>query len=543
MLLSQVGASSLALLNLSRSAFSVVRETPALGYLVALVACGLFWPFLRRTISNRPALLPRINAGLGLLTLLAFLALAFLSLHSFLLSDDEANILSIAAAALHGQPAYPSVHSYDFSYGLLYGPLTFLVPGLLFRLFHGAFWPLHLSVVLVNLFLCAILWLTARRYLSRSLSLAVLAYPLAVLIRVIDHTLGLRSEPGLFFFTTLATFFTLAGPPLTASVLAGVCAGLALGFKLTTLPAAAFLLLLLFRRRGPLASALAAAALILTSFAPFLLPAYSLHNYLDSFLNARSEPPSNFLLLSVLFAFSLLLPFVILRCFGVRPWSPPQARFGAVPEITVLILGLLAATFVAAKPGGGLWHICQFVPPLIGYLILTLAAAPQQPGLTTRLSLAIFVIALGSALYGLSFVPRNLVALRPPPSRQLTQARQEIDGTLASFPNQTLQVGYGANPNALPSLLRFIPVLRGQPYTLDGSGRIEVIPNPFPPGILNRMRQCHDDLWLIPSGQSPFDNPFFPPELHDVFVSHFTIARRQAVYDLWSCNADSNAAR
>lgn len=536
---------ALASLNLSHSAlFKVGREIPAFGYVFALILLGLFWAFIPRSLSKRSRLLLLVSATCGLLTLVAFLTLNLVSLHSFLLSDDEANILSIAAATLHHQPAYPSVHSHDFSYGLLYGPLTFLVPHLLFRIFEGAFWPLHASIVLANLLLCAIFWITARQYLSRTVSLGVLAYPLAPLLRIIDHTAGLRPEVGLFFFTSLATLFTLTGPPLSASVLAGICAGLALGFKLTTLPAIAFLLLLLFRLRGPLAAAVATGVLVVTVLVPFLLPAYSLRNYVDSFLSARSEPPSNFLLLSLLFALSLLIPFLILRCLDIRPWSPPGGRFGSLPELTLLILGLLASVVIAAKPGGGLWHICQFVPVLTGYLILTLAQPSlQEPRLASRLPLAISLIVVGSAIYGISYIYRDLGALKPPPNGELLEARHEIDNALSGFPGRTLQVGYGSIPNALPSLLRFVPVLRGEPYTLDGSGRVEVIPHPFPPGILDRMNHCDNDLWLIPTGQSPFDHPTFPRELHDDFLAHYTIIQRSSAFDLWSCKANPQRDR
>ncbi len=453
-----------------------------------------------------------------------------------MLDTDEANLLSIAAASLHGQPLYHPILSTDVSYSLMYGPVTFFVYRLALLSGNGSFLVLRILVVTLNLLLCAVLYSTFRKLLRRDTAIALIAFALCPLLQWVKCSFGVRPDIGIILAMSLAVRATLMDAELPAAILTGLCAGIAIDFKLTVLPAFAFLLLILFRRFGTRAAAIAAIIATATALAPFALPAISLHNYLDLLALTRTEGVGHAALIySLFFAIFLAAPLAILIAAGTPPW--PAAR-QAWPELSLLTLCLVAATLISAKPGAGPWHFWQLIPVIAGYLALTLSRSEPSP--SPRLDLAICLIAVSSAAFGLSFAARNLATLRAPQdptAQQLRLGRIEIAAALDRYRGHTLQMGYGPSPNEPVELLRYLLPLHGQPYTLDGSGRLEAGLVPFPSRITQKMNTCTDDLWLIPHDEQPFDHWRFPAALRRAFTQHYAIAQRGAIYDVWACRS------
>lgn len=133
----------------------VLRELPLVWFLIGALFAGLCILVLRRTEpSRRLVYLRRLAMGAGLLTSAIFVVLSLYSIHSYMLDGaDEADILSIATASLHGQPMYHAVNSPNFSYSMLYGPLTFLIYRVGLVIGGGRFWVLRAMLVAANLLL------------------------------------------------------------------------------------------------------------------------------------------------------------------------------------------------------------------------------------------------------------------------------------------------------------------------------------------------------------------------------------------------------
>jgi hypothetical protein len=522
------------------SALRVLRELPLVWFLIGAGCAWLCAVVLRISEPERRTLmLRRLALGAGLLTVGMYVALNVASLHCFLLQSDEADILAIAAASYHGQPVYHALNSPDFGYSLRYGPMTFL----LYRPFlvwgGERFWVLRGLVFAANLMVCVSLYGIFRKVVRRDMALALTAPFLAALMEQMKIALGMRADIWIVLTVALAVRATLMESGIWAGLLAGVFVGLAVDLKATVAVTALLILVLLYQRHGLKPVAIAAGTATLTGFAPFALRGFSLAGYLAWLHSAPAGLRSiDYVLVVPAFAYAafLLAPFVLLRCMGIDP-LPGQRGWRARAYWAVIVCGVLAVAFVAAKPGTGMWHLWQLIPLVAGYL----AIAMGQAGITStrRAEVAVLAIALGGMTVGLSFLRRDIALVRSAAvqEQELRSVRVELDTYLEAYRGRTVQVGYGEG-NSTADWLRYIPVLRGQPYTLDGSLRLEEFFEKFPYGVIAKMNDCTNDVWLIPHGERPFVLGYvFPAELHGAFVRNYAIERTGTELDAWVCKA------
>jgi hypothetical protein len=513
---------------------------------VFLMGCR---PFLDHMAVPRRATVLRCFALVaGVVTILLFIGFNLQSVRCFMLDIDEANILSIAAASLHGQPVYHPVHALDVSYTYMYGPITFLVYRLLLHLGHGAFWPFRLLLVAANLTSCAVLFSIVKKFVRWQTALAVLALALCLQLQYVYVGFGLRSDAWILLATSLAVRCALMDAEWPAILLSGVFAGMAMDFKLTVAAALLPLGLILYRRLGIRAAVLGTLVALGTAPFPFLMPCFSLRNYLSWVLFSGAAGPDPYMVPGCfLYAVFLALPLLTLRAFGFDPWPMPAAaaalnRPGSFLWLEPAALGLclLVAAYVSSKIGAGSYHFWYLLPFLLAYLGAAISRGHTLDSVNLRLDYIVCLIALSSGLFALSFASRDRQRL-PPRSAEINQqlhlGRQEIQQDMERYHSRTLQVGYGDGKDNPVALLRYLPILQGQPYTLDGSGRIETARLPFPEGFLRTLATCRNDVWLIPHHERPFDNNFFPQILHDTFVAHYTVQQQGQVFDAWVCDA------
>lgn len=457
------------------------------------------------------------------------------SIHTYMLDQDEADILSIAVASWHGQPMYHGTHSQHFTYSMIYGPLTFLVYRFGLLIGNGRFWVLRAMLVAANVLLCFVLFSMFRRSgLRRGSAFALLSLPISQLLVVIKCQFSLRSDVWIVLAMALAARSVLIESDMLAAVLTGLFAGLAIGFKATVGLAFLLLILMVYRRSGRKFAAVTAAVGTLTALAPFLLPNISLRNYWSWLTVAKHEGVSASMLSTLLaYAVFMVLPIVVLRICGIAPW-PGRSGWRALPEIGLLTFCLLAVTLVAAKPGAGVWHFWQLMPVVAVYVALAVAGSTATEA---KLACALAVIALGSTAVALRYVPRDIYILKAPSVEErevLRLGHEEIAAYLQRYRGRSVQMGFGDQRYEPVETLRYIPVMHGQPYTVDS--RFEIFFQPFPPGVLQKMDACTNDVWLIPHSEQPFVLPYIlPPVLHETFIRDYAIEEHGRVLDAWVC--------
>jgi hypothetical protein len=527
-----MGNSALAMLF----APNLIRETPLTWFLAGCLLAGIsLFAILRRSPLHCFHLLRNLAFLAGSLAFLVYMALSLYSMGCFMLQADEANILAVAASTHHGLPMYYAPGAADTNVSLMYGPVTFLI----YRtaLVAGGvnhFWMLRSLVVAAGLGLFAALYVLLRRFVARSTSVAMFAFPASILMQHPWNSIGIRSDIWIMLCAALAMLCAFLDSEIAALVLTGVLGGLVLSLKISAGPAILLPLIVLYRRFGPRGFFLPVPVAAIVAILPFASSTTSLHNYLAWVAYTRMEGLSpRHLWLNGFFALFLIAPCLLMELFLSRYGKAFRNR---APEFLVIVLGLLLG-ISTSKPGSGPWYFWHLVPSVIVYLGLTMKHLNEIP-LRDR-AIPVYLIAAGCTLLTCINVPRACQVVHSslmPPSFAL--ARQDLNRYLEVYRGRSsLQMADGSVPDDESTRLRYILVYQGQPYTIDGNtGRFETRLLPFPVKVLDRMAACTDDVWLVPHAQQPFDIYIFPPILRTTFLANYRIDRTSDIYDAWVCH-------
>ena len=512
-----------------------LRELPLAWFFAGCVFAriGLF---LSPTSSpqDRAAWLRRVALAAGLFVLFAYAAIVLYSLRCFMIQLDEANILSISAASLRGLPMYNPPTSPDSSYSIMYGPFTFLI----YRIFLMAggvnhFWIMRGSIVLANLGLCTALYVLLRKFVSVPTAIALLVFPLSILLQHPQASLGIRADLWIFLFSALAIVCSFLEVELPAVILTGVMCGVLVGLKISAAPAILFPLLMLYRRFGLRAPIITLLVTIATTFAPFALSNISLHNYISWILFTRSEGVNATLLCkNIAFALFLIGPVLLMELFMRRYGIAFRRR---LPEFLLIALCLFLAASTS-KPGSGPWYFWHIVPSIVVYLALMARDLADIP--INEQGVPVYYIAVACTLLACAFIPRAYGNIKVSMAPGVGSAQQAIDRYLDLYrDHSSIQMGFGSVDTDYRTELRYVLVYKGQPYTLEGNtGRFETPLLPFPVNVLNRMANCKDDVWLLPHAQEPFALWVLPDTLRTTFLQNYSVDRSDGIYDAWVCN-------
>jgi hypothetical protein len=469
---------------------------------------------------------------------------------------DEPNILSIAAAYLHGQPMYHDPGAGDMV-SLLYGPSTFLVYLPFLDLSSRPMLAIRLAGLAVNLANVTMLYLVLRRRISRPAALGMLPIAVAYLLSVPNHIFGVRGDQFLLLALAAALLCSVRLPPIPAALAMGTLAGFALNFKITVAPMVCLLLYLLWRRRGWRCAAVAAALTAAAGAGPFLFHGISLKNYIAWVALSRHQGfERQVLFANLLAAAFLLLPGAILRLGARRRFgADASASFDRFSGI-LLLVSIVSCILTGAKNGAGPWHLL----PLLPFIMLWTADAaacsgldsPQIASSTLHARQTAGAMAIAAALVTLRASYRDLGILHPAgESLQRTfeaAAPIEIAAWINRFPGRNIAMGYGTQADDPRSSQRFRLALAGEGYFLDENALVESLKDrlPFSLELKQRILGCHD-IWLIPHTEKPFatlqgggipndTTPFlFPDDIRNGFSSTHVLLASGDSYDAWGC--------
>jgi hypothetical protein len=520
----------------AQSLLRYLRETP-LAWFIA--GCFIAWLgiFLSAASSSRrrAVMLRRVAFSAGLFVLLAYLAIMLTSLRCFMIQQDEANILSISAAALRGLPVYNPPASPDSSYSLMYGPVTFLIYSVALAVGGiNHFWIVRGAVVIAHLGLCAALYVLLRRFVPAVTAVALLAFPLSVLLQYPQISWSVRADVWIVLFATLAILCSYLEVELPAVILTGIMGGLMIDLKISAAPAMLFPLLLLYRRFGVRAVITTSLVTMASGLAPFALPNISLRHYVAWLLFTGSEGINPAALWrNIAFALFLISPCLLMEVFLRRFGMPLRRR---LPELLLIVLCLFLAV-LTSKAGSNTYYFWHIVPSIVVYLTFLSRDMVEAPGKDP--GIFVYYVAVACTLFACVNIPRTCQNVKKSlMSADIGLARQSLDRYLVLYQERSsIQMGYGSVDGDDRTLPRYVLVYRGQPYTLEGNtGRFETALLPFPVNVLNRMEHCSDDVWLVPHAQEPFDLWVFPDILRRTFVHNYRIDRSDGVYDAWACN-------
>jgi len=288
-------------------------------------------------------------------------------------------------------------------------------------------------------------------------------------------------------------------------------------------------LLLLWRRHGwtGLAGIGAVAAAIVA--APFLASGrFSAQAYVYWLGSAVSHGVDIHHIPRALEWTAFLLTPVCMAAIARRQDEPPgMSLFRAALAASVLV-----SLPAAIKHGTGDYHFLPFVPSVVfaGYLGKSQILRPS---------------AMIGACVVLALVPLSIwiPAATALPGRQIVEELRSLERAHAG----TVAMGYSANYR--PSFFRPVLVFDGQPYVLDSASAMDWHwrGRPFPAAMIEGLRRCAVQTWVVPIGAPPFELPNAYPVAGDVFPEEFRRAFRESYvrgsggqwFDVWRCRSES----
>lgn len=480
---------------------------------------------------------------------------------------EEATVLSVVAAYHNGQAIYPADHS-PVEYGLLYGPVTYLLylPPMLagaVRLWWYEVWSLAGLGCAFVLVCCAL-----RPRYGWSVALGGTALLATSVARFSGNEWAIKADVWLLLFSALGFWAALRLRYWKAAMVICVAGAVLVDVKATLLLVALLPFVVLWQRDR----AARLPVLIFTFLLPilalsvFAMPGISLSNYTRLLLEYKQHATiRSTLVANAQMTLMIWIPTFILVWSSMGLDSEVTVRW--IRQRSVFIAILIAASAVAtvtgAKQGGGPWHClvlaipCLLLDAELGRLIADrvaqgLSLKPMFLAVMLGVSFALFVTSLKLLAVGVK------ERLYDPPGETPISVRSVESDLLAisqRYSGSPMQMGYSDQAHFNLTNVRPLLYILGNPLFIDPETRNEqdAIGKSVPPEIIDALARCTIKVWVLPKGGIPFsmdsmywmdpttDRRGMQPLLYaenfrQSFLIHYQKVEQPSRYfDIWMC--------
>jgi len=527
--------------------WNYIDEILCFAAIISILLFSTFGARLRRA-RNRdapPGQPPRTVAIVSIAIVLAYVLLGLLYLFSRSYSDyGEPVIPLLAENARHGLPIYSPIGSPHSVTGSNYGPICFLLE--LPALFSGlGLWSTKLLGIIASVGGAAIsFWVFARR-VGLTIALYVEAIVLALLLSQ-QHLYPLWDRPDSFliFNTALAIALCEISNPYIAllgiAALAGFDSGLKI-FGFIYLSPLAFIAASRCRSVASLAITVFAGAVVFAAivYLPFVLPSFSLKDYLDNLFLMRGQGVSTWLIIKSLSFEVSLLGVLIAPLLIRRGW----VDIGAI--VTLGVASSLVAV-VAGKPGGGPAYLMPFIP-ISAYLAVRAISAPSNDAAVTRRE-AMPAFALLLLAFALVVAP-NLAYLEYRRIVDITRVHidvskeNELRSIFIRYPDA--EMGHGGTFKNPDEYYRVEKAFLGQAVRFDYVNFADQRAAGMSSAPLAAMfASCAIPRWVFARNAPPFsgtmgyfDKPLLGEAALAAFNQHYALEALYPRYGVWACRA------
>jgi hypothetical protein len=509
-----------------------------------LFAFGCIWlPLIALLVVRRreqpitPALGGSLVLAVSSAALLAYVAIVVWYACQFTYFDRaEPTITAVASVFAAGKPLYPALDAPE-RYAHIYGPGLFIVHAAAMALLGQSILvskAVGVSAILVSLIVGY--WLFAARA-GKVVAFAATAACALVYMGFSNATFWTRPDPILIACAVVGLYCAILPRSIVTLIVLGVVTGAALNLKVSgplyLLPAFALAGGGSQDRWWHLAGSAGVAGVV--GVAPFLLANVSLSHYLEYLeLSARNGLVAAKLRQNLEWVLFFLLPLA-----GVSFRRRVIASEPRKLDLFVLSLGcsLLAVAVVAAKPGGGPYHLLPFLPAL-AYAVLRSPVQWDQP-ITSSMTAAFALTALAIA------VPRQVTFVTTVMGRHLASQVGDLRRFADAHPSKRVAVGYAGTSSfsdARPEI-----VFRSREYLLDAPAIQEhrLAGLEVPASTIRALTDCDVEYWLIPRGAQAFDVPsaywpdgpekVFPESFRQAFFRSYQRTASTRYFDVWEC--------
>ncbi|MEP0915434.1 hypothetical protein NC981_01280 [Leptolyngbya sp. DQ-M1] len=466
----------------------------------------------------------------------------------------EANVAIVSWLFHRGQALYPKLDAAE-RYINNYGALSYVIQSGFLSVLKPSIFSTKIAGCLAGLSsLGLIFWLIRDRlgwkagiFGSAIVSLCFLAQTSAS--GLLTSSFWVRPDSLLLFFTVLGLFLVVRGSQSIAIIGSTIALGISTNLKITAFLHFIPIYVLLLYRFGFISVLISSGIAAFVSALPyFIFSQISFTNYWAWLQQVRlkginsDQIPKN-LLWAGFVALPVALAFIqslFTNFDSLKRWLSKHSLY-----CITLIAGIVANAVISATRGALENNMLPFVPLLV-YLAIELFQIPtysKRSKIITPINLSAaiaFTLSLCLAVYSteIKFIDRMTTA----PGHQ---AIADLDRIMATNPNRTIGMGYGAVSYQL-STYRPQLVFAGNPYWLDSASLMEMQAsgmNNTPESTLNAIRTCQTEIWLIPKSNPPFQvYSYYPPlqklfsdEFRKIFAAHYDRQSSSKFYDLWVC--------
>jgi hypothetical protein len=486
------------------------HQTRLLGLLAALVAVNVVW-----------------------------VAAAYLFYPGYL-DHGEPVVAMIAWRFMEGLQVYPSFNDPDQTTNL-YGPLTYLIPSFFYSLIGLGVASSKLGGLVAVVLIPVVVFLTHR---AKGFSVGAMALILAsgFILFGLPPAIWNRPDPILALLVAISVWAMRASrpdsPEWVSSLIIGLCGGLAASLKIH---AGLFILpVVLFHcwRRGLKTFMFISAVGGVTILAPFAFELFSLPNYVSWFpLHAGKE--INFVLMLKVLRYSLFYLTPVVFFVAAKKWADKNAIDRAeTVYFWSFVFCLVGMGLLGSKPGAGWYYFFPLLAICVDMIMRYSGIVTRNKGLARA---GVAVVATVLLIVSVPVQKRYARSLHWDEARRITV---DIEAIVDAFPGKTIQMGVG-NTLVGYDLTFYKPLLTfaGHPYTLDIGIVMETsnLGLKLPSEVLNRIKNCQTEIWLVPKGEKPFEligyygNPVFDDYFKGAFFGYFQKQRSFEYFDAWAC--------
>ena len=520
--------------------------------------CFLLCLFLLRFVRPKGKTAARWLWGTTLLLLAIGVAGPLLCADRHMVNLDEPTVISVSAAALHGQPLYTSASAGD-RYSLLYGPVTYWVfwPPMLAHVIDLRFFQLWVILPLLGAGLLLIRIARRAGDLFGS-GFALLPYAASVIMQSL-HEWAMKGDAWLLLFFSIQLESALMLPGNAAVIVVALCAALIINIKVTLIPLVLLPLTELGRRLGATKAILAAILAAVFAVAPFLLPNVSAVNFIY-YLRSSSHHGFRALFVKVdaELALFMALPAIVLLLLQILEDRDRTLQRLMKHRLTIILSIAACATviFTSAKRGAGPWHLAPLAPMFTWLAAVLWRRLRGSPAILSQAVPRALLAAVVLSQCLLAFISlRSSVALHwrgipyyLPVSERLVA--QDLISIVKSHPGTSIQMGYGSDKTYEMTWERPVLVLLGNRYSLDADAldEADMADEPLPQATFDELKNCSSQIFLIPKGDRPFSlqsnyfiygNPdfrdLFPIAFRQEFLRDYRKSGSSRYFDLWHC--------
>ena len=543
------------------ASLNVLTHNPLIGFGFVL---AVFWYISRFFRSEWTA---RLSVGsITVITAAVWIAAAsylllYLNYPSFE-EHIEPNIAIVSYLFTGDKPVYHDLDS-GALYAFLYGPMPYLGNALTYWLFGPSVFASKLTGILCFLTAGALSGLTVHKldYRKAHLIAAALAYFAVTALFFRNHSFWNKPDSYMLMFAALGVFSCVMRRGPWSAIICGLAmAGMTNG-KLHG--AALFLPLVIwqFQTHGWKQLAWIAGSFVICVLAPFILfSGISLANYLQMLQLAAAHGLDTGLFVHALQTSIFMgLPLLLFILSG------PGIDAALVWTKNHRLLSLscagavLSALIVASKPGSGAHQLLPFVPVMSVLFSVSLfefeKSFPNASSKRYWIPLSAFALV---AILKASLTLYQGISISAKAERAHAIVA-DIASIRESYPDHSINMGYGDGSRYIDTWLRPHLVFTGQPYFIDASAimdlqfsGVQISPNSY-----LYVNQPEKSIWLIPKGTEPFSmvnwylrdgqGQLFDEDFQDNFYGNFSKLGYSDYFDLWfrrpTAPADHNEPR